>query len=47
VLLATSANILATYVWDHTGWAKKVIPLVQCNVMYEIFWPILYWRRLQ
>ena len=28
-----------------TWWAKKVIPLVQCNVMYEryhIFWPTLY-----
>ena len=28
----------------YTGWAKKVIPLVQCNVMYEryhIFWPTL------
>ena len=28
-----------------TEWAKKVIPLVQCNVMYEryrIFWPTLY-----
>ena len=20
-----------------TGWAKKVIPLVQCNVMYEMY----------
>ena len=28
----------------YTGWAKKVIPLVQCNVMYErchFFWPTL------
>ena len=24
-----------TKTYSYTGWAKKVIPLVQCNVMYE------------
>ena len=48
-LCAVCGSNLAGLTLLYTGWAKKVIPLVQCNICTRgiIFWPTLYSAALR